>query len=1345
MAQSIERIGRTGFETRRRGPIRRLGPLLLTMTALVPVSAVLPSRALAVDHRFTPALTTDNSWFLADSWTPATVPTSADYVLFYPYISAVIDGGAAYSGNIDVSAGQFNDSTFKIINGGSLTTTGDATIGMKFPGGKGEAHVGLVLVDGVGSRWDVSGTFTMGHGDAAPYSNGSVTVSGGGTLTTGSFNLVGHPFFETPLLVTGAGSTFVSGNFTANSAADRKDVTFEKGATVISDAVVLGTDAVVTDAGTSWTTGHLQLGQMNDDRGYKFTNLQVLAGAHVNSESVQIGANYTAYKSTMTVDGAGSQLNVTHALDIGVLSTQTYGVLQVSNGGLVTVGSGSGIVNMGNDPAYASQATLIIGGQKTVGGVATTQGPGDVKAGEIRTGANATIQFQHTSQSYVFTPKITGTGKVTISAGSTTLSAANTYSGGTLIEGGVAIGTHASFGTGTITDRSYLVLDQASDGTLTNLVQGTGRLIKRGTGAVTLSAANTYSGGTTIEKGTLIGTTRSFGSNYIVDDGTLVLDQATSSTLANYVAGSGTLIKRGTGSVTLGTTNAYTGGTTISAGALIGTNTSFGTGAVVDNAKLVFDQATSGSFANAISGTGQVIKRGTGSVTLSGINTYSGGTTISAGALIGTTASFGSSWIVDDAKLVIDQSTSSTLANYVAGSGQLIKRGTGSVTLGTNNTYTGGTTISAGALIGTNTSFGSNWIVDDAKLVIDQTTNGKLGNYIAGSGQLIKRGSGTVTLGTNNTFTGGTTISAGGLTGTTTSFGTGWIVDDAALTIDQSTTGTLTNYIAGTGSFTKQGTGTVTVSSNNALTGPVTVAAGKLLVNGGFAGTATVQSGATLGGTGQLGAISVQSGGTLAPGNSIGTIRTGDVTFASGSTYAVEIASNGSSDKIQASGVARLNGGTVAATALDPATSYQNGATYTILNAAGGRIGTFDAARFDSAFVTASLSYTSTAVGLVLTPVRAANQVFAKVAVSENQTATTEALQTLPQEGATLALYNEILSIPTEEEARTVFDYLSGEVHASVKSVEIENSQFLRSAVYDRLIAARDRAAPAGMSVAPLGAAARDDSAVWLQGFGAWGSIDGTDSAAAIDESTGGFFIGADTLLADSWRLGVLGGYSHTSFTIDDRASSGSIDSYHAGVYAGTAWGALALRTGAAYTWNDVSTARSAAGLSDPLDAGYNAGLAQAFGELGYGIPAGRAAFEPFAGLAYVNLDTGGIAETGGATALYGASEASDVTFTTLGLRASTDLPLGALDAGLKGMAGWRHAFGDTLPSATLAYDGSSVFSIGGAPIAEDALVLEAGLDVKIDRSAVLGIAYSGQFAGSETLNAVQGNLAWSF
>ncbi len=1267
--------------------IRSMIRALLTMTALVPVSAIVSTEAQAVDHNWGNPLGTGSDWFDPQNWTPSTVPTSADNVT-NNVGAAVIDGAAAYSANIEMGTPAFSTSfSLQIVNAGTLTTTGNAIVGMKFGGTRPEQFPGEALVDGAGSRWDVSGNLTMGHDDAAAYSNGRVTVSGGGTLTTGSFNLVGHPFYETPLLVTGAGSTFVSGDFTANALSGLLNITFEKGATVSSTSVVLGATALVTDSGTKWTGSNIRIG--------------------------------------------------------GALGT--HGILTIANGGVLQAGTGSGIVNMGNDPAYGSAADLIIGGQKTVGGVATTQGPGDVKAGEIRTGANATIQFQHTSQSYVFTPKITGTGKVTISAGSTTLSAANTYSGGTLIEGGVAIGTHASFGTGTITDRSYLVLDQASDGTLTNLVQGTGRLIKRGTGAVTLSAANTYSGGTTIEKGTLIGTTRSFGSNYIVDDGTLVLDQATSSTLANYVAGSGTLIKRGTGSVTLGTTNAYTGGTTISAGALIGTNTSFGTGAVVDNAKLVFDQATSGSFANAISGTGQVIKRGTGSVTLSGINTYSGGTTISAGALIGTTASFGSSWIVDDAKLVIDQSTSSTLANYVAGSGQLIKRGTGSVTLGTNNTYTGGTTISAGALIGTNTSFGSNWIVDDAKLVIDQTTNGKLGNYIAGSGQLIKRGSGTVTLGTNNTFTGGTTISAGGLTGTTTSFGTGWIVDDAALTIDQSTTGTLTNYIAGTGSFTKQGTGTVTVSSNNALTGPVTVAAGKLLVNGGFAGTATVQSGATLGGTGQLGAISVQSGGTLAPGNSIGTIRTGDVTFASGSTYAVEIASNGSSDKIQASGVARLNGGTVAATALDPATSYQNGATYTILNAAGGRIGTFDAARFDSAFVTASLSYTSTAVGLVLTPVRAANQVFAKVAVSENQTATTEALQTLPQEGATLALYNEILSIPTEEEARTVFDYLSGEVHASVKSVEIENSQFLRSAVYDRLIAARDGAAPAGMSVAPLGAAARDDSAVWLQGFGAWGSIDGTDSAAAIDESTGGFFIGADTLLADNWRLGVLGGYSHTSFTIDDRASSGSIDSYHAGVYAGTAWGALALRTGAAYTWNDVSTARSAAGLSDPLDAGYNAGLAQAFGELGYGIPAGRAAFEPFAGLAYVNLDTGGIAETGGATALYGASEASDVTFTTLGLRASTDLPLGALDAGLKGMAGWRHAFGDTLPSATLAYDGSSVFSIGGAPIAEDALVLEAGLDVKIDRSAVLGIAYSGQFAGSETLNAVQGNLAWSF
>ncbi|WP_164107929.1 autotransporter outer membrane beta-barrel domain-containing protein, partial [Serratia marcescens] len=70
--------------------------------------------------------------------------------------------------------------------------------------------------------------------------------------------------------------------------------------------------------------------------------------------------------------------------------------------------------------------------------------------------------------------------------------------------------------------------------------------------------------------------------------------------------------------------------------------------------------------------------------------------------------------------------------------------------------------------------------------------------------------------------------------------------------------------------------------------------------------------------------------------------------------------------------------------------------------------------------------------------------------------------------------------------------------------------------------------------------------------------------------------------------------------------------------------GDLALRTGAAYTWHDITTNRSVVipGFGDSLKGKYGAGTAQVFGELAYGLNMGAARFEPFANLAYVNLHT---------------------------------------------------------------------------------------------------------------------------
>src|SRR5690606_35610366 len=131
--------------------------------------------------------------------------------------------------------------------------------------------------------------------------------------------------------------------------------------------------------------------------------------------------------------------------------------------------------------------------------------------------------------------------------------------------------------------------------------------------------------------------------------------------------------------------------------------------------------------------------------------------------------------------------------------------------------------------------------------------------------------------------------------------------------------------------------------------------------------------------------------------------------------------------------------------------------------------------------------------------------------------------------------------------------------------------------------------------------------------------------------------------------------------------------------------------------------------------------------------------------LAYVNVHTDGFTESGGPAALTASPSSNDTSFTTLGLRAETALPLGDKMARLHGMRGWRHAFGDVTPTSDLAFAGGSAFRIAGVPIAEDAAIIEAGLDLALSSSANLGIAYNGQIGNGVSDHGLKAGLAVKF
>ncbi|AKM10985.1 autotransporter-associated beta strand repeat-containing protein [Croceicoccus naphthovorans] len=245
---------------------------------------------------------------------------------------------------------------------------------------------------------------------------------------------------------------------------------------------------------------------------------------------------------------------------------------------------------------------------------------------------------------------------------------------------------------GTIDTGTFYV---ALNGTLTDQSGPSGALIKTGSGTLLLTGMNTFTGGWDIQQGTLAGSTETIVGN-AANSGHLLIDQDTDGTFAGDVSGTGSLTKDGDGNVTLTGTNTYTGGTTISGGTLTGSTTSL-TGDVLNNAALVIDQDTDGTFAGDVSGAGLLRKDGDGHVTLTGTNTYTGGTTISGGTLTGSTTSLTGD-VLNNAALVIDQDTDGTFVGDVSGTGSLIKSGDGNVTLTGTNSYTGGTLIAGAAL-----------------------------------------------------------------------------------------------------------------------------------------------------------------------------------------------------------------------------------------------------------------------------------------------------------------------------------------------------------------------------------------------------------------------------------------------------------------------------------------------------------------------------------------------------------------------------------------------------------------------------------------------------------------------
>lgn len=341
-----------------------------------------------------------------------------------------------------------------------------------------------------------------------------------------------------------------------------------------------------------------------------------------------------------------------------------------------------------------------------------------------------------------------------------------------------------------------------------------------------------------------------------------------------------------------------------------------------------------------------------------------------------------------------------------------------------------------------------------------------------------------------------------------------------------------------------------------------------------------------------------------------------------------------------------------------------------------------------------------------------------------------------------------------EEDVRTAFDALSGDSHASVGSALISGQLGTADAVSERIDAAFQ--AQDQMPMAPLGYVASDTRTdshlgyrVWGQGVARYGSADSTSGEPGYKQNTGGLLFGADTAVSYNVVAGIFGGYSRTSLDIKDRNATADADNFTFGGYVGGRFDAFGVKLGGAFTHHSISTERGvvAGALDETLTAEYGANTAQAFAELNYELALSRdLSARPFVGLGLVNYSADSFTEKGGVSAV--SSDGVDYTtgMVTIGLAGSADLVFGDnMLLRLNGSAGWQHATNEDVPTAELSFAGGDPFTVQGAPVVTDALVLKAGASVDVSERFAVGVSYGGQFADGQDMHSLRGTITGKF
>lgn len=582
---------------------------------------------------------------------------------------------------------------------------------------------------------------------------------------------------------------------------------------------------------------------------------------------------------------------------------------------------------------------------------------------------------------------------------------------------------------------------------------------------------------------------------------------------------------------------------------------------------------------------------------------------------------------------------------------------------------------------------------------------------LSGNRNLVKYGTGTLTIGTDTTYTGSTTISGGTLLANAS------LASSSGLTVDQGATA--------------RGIGTLPATTVNGALWPGNNAPGSITVND-------------------------------------------SLIFNAGSTYIVDASAQAASQvnvvANTGTGSATL-GGNVEVNI--QAGDYVPSRTFKILTAPGGTHGSFSDA-FQAVsnfpFLHPSLSYDADSAYLTIAPGG-----FAQGGQTSNQVAVGAALdRSVAGASGDYADVIGAFSLLGSGQAPAAFDAVSGQNYAGFAIGTIQTSQLFMTSFaqqMDSVHAPRSAAAvaSAGNAVAiaeacvpTLDGVASDgcDTAsarwsAWVSPLGSVGTLAGNSNAHAVNFNIGGVAVGLDRRFDGGYLMGITAGYSAASQFTQGMSGQATVNTAQVGLYGSYAPGNFYVDALAGYARGDDHMQRqiSVPGLASRLAIGQTS-TDQFFGQLesGYrfGLGDSRGSFvTPFLRLQAVTATQQGFSESGAESLdLTVAAQATNSLRSILGAKVGSNVDMGWRERlGLQVSVGWSHDYADTSRPVTASFAGAPAdpFTVQGANAPVDGAVLGLAAETAVAENAGVYLRYDGEIAGDNTAHTFSGGLRISW